>query len=345
MANEGGIYLHDLNMAVLAHYPLRVLRIDDYGKVKKVHTAEGTFALKKISDVQQLHAIEQAAFFYRPQMIPIYWSKRGTLFVAEGGYYYYVMPWISLPSGQRATEAMISFFRDLATLHQKTLQEINVDETELKNYYETKKAAWEEERSFLQSYAEQCEHEWYMSPFQLQFCTYFHETMQAYWFAETQLETWYEKMKETKKWRVAFVHGNARFSHYVPREQGGQFFSWERAKWAFPLVDVAAALDEYVRTPSVDDTWVDGFREYEKKLSLREEELAFFSSHVASPTYLYRVVSDYAEKRKKEQTEYRAVSELQRAYWIMKRTEQLLMRMTTLNPLEVESDSQSNENG
>ncbi|ANB61262.1 spore coat protein YsxE [Anoxybacteroides amylolyticum] len=327
------------DIVILSHYPLHVVRIDDYGKVKKVHAAEGTFALKKIDDVQQLHAIERAAFFYRSQMLPIYWSKRGTLFVTEGNDYYYMMPWVSVRE-QPTAEMILAFFRDLASLQQKTLQEIHVDETELKNYYEAKKAAWEEERTFLQSYVEQCEREWYMSPFQLHCCTYFHETMQAYWFAETKLETWYEKTKESKKWRIAFVHGNARFSHYVPREQGGQFFSWERAKWAFPLVDVAVALDEYVRTPSVDDAWVDGFREYEKKLSLREEELAFFFSHVASPTYLYRVVSDYAEKRKKKQSEYRAVSKLQHAYLVMKRTEQLLMRMTTLNPLEVESDSQ-----
>lgn len=332
------------DMAILSHYPLRVVRVDDYGKVKKVHAAEGTFALKKMDDVQQLHAIEQATFFYQPYMVPICWTKHGARFVVHEDGYYYMMPWISIQE-QRTTERTLAFFRDLASLHQKTVQEIHVDETELKNYYEAKKAAWEKERTFLQSYVEQCEREWYMSPFQLQCCTYFHETMQAYWFAEIKLETWYEKMKETKKWRIAFVHGNARFSHYVPREHGGQFLSWERAKWAFPLVDVATAFDEYVRTPPMDDTWVDGFREYEKKLSLREEELAFFFSHVASPTYLSRVVSGYAEKRKKEQTEYRAVSELQRAYWVMKRTEQLLMRMTTLNPLEVESDSQSNENG
>lgn len=332
------VWLHRSDMTILSHYPLRVVRVDDYGKVKKVHAAEGTFALKKMDDVQQLHAIEQATFFYQPYMVPIYWTKHGARFVAHEDGYYYMMPWLSLRE-ERTTKAQ-AFFRDLASLHQKTMQEIHVDETELKNYYEAKKAVWEEERAFLQSYVEQCEREWYMSPFQLQCCTYFHETMQAYWFAETKLETWYEKTKESKKWRMAFVHGNARFSHYVPREQGGQFLSWERAKWAFPLVDVATAFDEYVRTPPVDDTWVDGFREYEKKLSLREEELAFFLSHVASPTYLSRVVSDYAGKRKKEQTEYRAVSELQRAYWVMKRTEQLLMQMATSNPLEVESDSQ-----
>lgn len=331
------------DMAILSHYPLHVMRIDDYGKVKKVQAVEGTFALKKIDDPRKLHAIEQAAFFYQPQMIPIYWSKRGTLFVAEGGYYYYVMPWISPPSGQRATEVMISFFRDLASLHQKTLQEINVDETELKSYYETKKAAWEEERSFLQSYAEQCEHEWYMSPFQLQFCTYFHETMQAYWFAEAQLETWYDKMKETKKWRVTFVHGNARSSHYVRSERGGRFFSWERARWAFPLVDVATSLYEYVRTPPpVDETWIDGFGEYKRQLAIREEELAFFLSHAASPTYLYRVVSSYAAKRKKEWTEYAAVSRLQREYWALKQTEQIMMRLVQTeqlsNPIEMESD-------
>lgn len=182
-----------------------------------------------------------------------------------------------------------------------------------------------------------------MSPFQLQFCTYFHEMIQAYWFAETQLEKWYEKMKETKKWRISFIHGRAVPSHYLWNETGQRyFFSWERAHWASPLADLLPSLYEYVRTlPPIDEEWLNGFFEYEQQLAIREEERDFFFSHAASPSHLYRFVSRYTMERKKEMDEYTAVSQLQREYWVMKHIEQIVTRLVqkeqALDPVEVES--------
>ncbi|WP_027409485.1 spore coat protein YsxE [Anoxybacteroides tepidamans] len=336
---------------ILQRYHLQTSRIDDYGNVKKVYTNAGIFALKEIKDLKYIRAVEQAYFFYGQQMIPLYVARDGAPFVASSGRYYYLMPWILSEEQRTKREDNLSFFRDLASLHQKTVREVDVNEDDVRKYYEARKQEWEKQRSFLQSYAEQCEREWYMSPFQLQFCTYFHELMQAYWFAETQLERWYEKVKETKKWRIAFVHGKAVPSHYVRNgEEKGYFCSWERAYWASPLVDILTCFHDYVRTaPPIGEEWIEGMLEYERQLVVREEERAFFLSHAASPSHVYRFVSRYVTDEGKDMHEYDGVVRLQREYWVVKHTEYIVTRLLqkaeqSSNPLEVESDGDEHKN-
>lgn len=321
--------LLELYRPILQQYGLQAHRIDHVGKVKKVYTNVGVFALKEIKHDRQIQTVQQAYSLYTKQSVPLYLSRQGTPFVFYQGQYYYLMPWITQGTNPERGERIRSFFRDLAYLHRQSLKEVDVKEEEITHYYEARKSEWEKQRTFLQSYVEQCEHEWYMSPFQLQVCTYFHETMQAYWFAETQLEKWYEKIKETKKWRMVFIHGNALLSHYVHDEKGNRYFlSWERACWASPLADLFTSLYHHVRTSHpIGDEWIDGVVEYEQQLSILDEEQAFFFSHLAQPDSMYRFVSQYATERQKERSERDYVSRLHRRYWAMKNIEYIVMRL------------------
>lgn len=313
---------------ILQQYGLKPFRVDDYGKVKKIHTNAGLFALKEITNAREMAAIQQSYIFYGKQSVPLYLSKQGFPFVSYGRHYY-LMPWISSDERKEKREHVRSFFRDLAYLHQKSLKQIDINEEEIRNYYENKKREWERQRAFLQSYVEKCENAWYMSPFQLQCCTYFHETMQAYWFAETELEKWYEKMKETKKWRIAWIHGKARLSHYIEMENDNRyFFSWERASWNSPLFDVIMALRYHMRTfPPIGDEWVEGMEEYGKTLPMLEEEWSFLFSHLAQPHFLYRCIYEYEMKRQNRKSEREYVSKLQRRYFTMKNMEYVVMRL------------------
>ncbi|BDG31176.1 spore coat protein YsxE [Parageobacillus thermoglucosidasius] len=313
---------------VLRQYGLKPFRMEQHGKVKKVYTNAGTFALKEIASVREMEAVWQSYIFCGKQSVPLYLTKQGLPFAAHGRHYY-LMPWVFPAERKDTREHVLSFFRDLAHLHQKSLRQLDVSEEEINNYYENKKREWERQRSFLQSYVEKCENAWYMSPFQLQCCTYFHETMQAYSFAETEMEKWHETIKKTKKWRIAWIHGKARLSHYiVPEDNRRYFFSWERAGWNSPLFDVIMALRHHMRTfPPIGDEWVEGIEAYEKTLSLSEEEQSFFFSHLAQPHFLYRCIYEYAAKRQHEKSEREYVSELQRRYLTMKNMEYAVMRL------------------
>jgi spore coat protein YsxE len=333
----------EMYVPVLQQYGIKPFRVDNYGKVKKVYTNVGTFALKEITDVREMEAIHQSYIFYGKHSVPLYLSKQGLPF-ATYGRHYYLMPWISAVERKEKRERVRSFFRNLAYLHQKSLRQIDVNEEAIRNYYENKKREWEKQRFFLQLYVENCENTWYMSPFQLQCCTYFHEMMRAYWFAETELEKWYEKIKETKKWRIAWIHGKARLPHYI--EMGNNhryFFSWERASWNSPLFDVIMALRYHMRTfPPVGDEWVEGVEEYEKTLSLSEEERSFFFSHLAQPHFVYRCIYEYETKRQNGKSEREYVSELQRRYFAMKNIEHVVTRLVQRTESE-EAKSTQNE--
>jgi spore coat protein YsxE len=316
---------------VLQQYRLHADFIENHGKVKKIYTKSGVFALKEIANSKELQSIHTAYQFFAEKAIPLYRAYNGTPFVYEGGRYYYLMRWLSNETKEERNERYFRFFRDLARIHQKSLTEIEIKEEELARYYEMMRKRLEKQKEFLQSYIETCENEWYMSPFQLQVCTYFHETMQAYWFAQTQLEKWYEKMKETKKWRVAVVHGNASLSHYVYDEKGnGYFLSLERSHVAPPLAELLRFFRQYLRTyPVMCDECVSWFVEYEQSFPVQEAELSLFLCYLAQPEMLYKIVYQYANKAK-EIDERRYVSRLQKAYWFMKNSEYVIMRIVEI---------------
>ena len=320
---------------ILQQYGLKPFRVDDYGKVKKVYANAGLFALKEITNAREMAAVQQSYMLYGKQMIPLYLSRQGLPFVSHGRHYY-LMPWIAIEKRKEKHEQIRSFFRTLAYLHQTSLKQIDVREEEISAYYEQKKKEWKQQRSFLQAYIEKCENTWYMSPFQLQCCAYFYEIMQAYWFAETELEKWYEKIKETKKWRIAWIHGKARLSHYLETgKEQRYFFSWERASWNSPLFDIVMALRHHMRTfPPVSNEWAEGVKEYEEILPLTEEERSFLYSHLAQPHFFYRCIDEYETKRKPEKNEREYVAELQRHYFAMKNMEYIVMRLVQQNETE-----------
>jgi spore coat protein YsxE len=324
---------------ILQQYRLQADYIEDYGKTKKIYTRAGVFALKELSMPHQLQTIRDAYRFFTKKAIPLFLAYNGNPFVFYRERYYYLMPWISDETKEERNERHLQLFRDLAHVHRKSLKEIEIKEEELTNYYNSMKKRQEKQREFLQSYIEMCEDEWYMSPFQLQFCTYFHETMQAYWFAQTQLEKWYEKVQETKKWRVAVVHGKVALSHYVYDQKGnGYFLSLERSHVAPPLSDLLSFFRKYLRTyPVKGNECINWFLEYQQSFPIQEEEIALFLSYLAQPEMIYRIIRQYVDKSKK-MDERRQVSQLQKAYWLMKNSEYFIMRI-----IEIEEKKKAQE--
>ena len=51
----------------------------------------------------------------------------------------------------------------------------------------------------LEEFLVESEAKWYMSPFELQYCTYYHHVMRAREFATKQLNEWNDAMKEKEK--------------------------------------------------------------------------------------------------------------------------------------------------
>ncbi|MFP3393629.1 spore coat protein YsxE, partial [Brevibacillus sp. SIMBA_076] len=87
-------------------------------------------------------------------------------------------------------------------MHTLSVKEIQVDIEEREAHYERTLDAWNNEKDFMDEYIVSCEKKWYMSPFELQYCTYYHHVMRAREFATKQLSEWHDAMKEKEKTRT-----------------------------------------------------------------------------------------------------------------------------------------------
>ena len=55
--------------------------------------------------------------------------------------------------------------------------------------------------SFFEEFLERSEQKWYMSPFELMFCTFYQDIFRAAKYSKEQLEKWYEVSKDQEKGR------------------------------------------------------------------------------------------------------------------------------------------------
>lgn len=90
----------------------------------------------------------------------------------------------------------------------------NVYGRRFRKHYTSISHRWENDGEMLEEFLVESESKWYMSPFELQYCTYYHHVMRAREFATKQLNEWNDAMKEKEKTRITFVHGNVSLNHF-----------------------------------------------------------------------------------------------------------------------------------
>ncbi|WP_449537148.1 spore coat protein YsxE [Ferdinandcohnia sp. Marseille-Q9671] len=324
-------------------YNLLPSAIEDFGKVTKVVTNKGTFALKSISDkinptfstiLQQLF---QQGF---TRAVPIYPTIEGRYLVYHDHKYHYLMPWLKNKPPEQRENHQHAFFNEVARMHLTTMRKHKInDEKEITGHYETIIKKWEERNQFLETFVESAEKEWYMSPFELQFCTYFYESNLAASFARTQLDKWYNLLIEKKSYRTVLTLNNLSTSHFLYDENGkGYLSNFEKAGYANPTNDLVSLYYRILKTyPVLCDDCLEGFNSYQSRFPLREEEFYLFLSHLTFPEPIYKCVYNYSRnKQKKSEREH--VQVLQRAYWLTKNIEYVSVKL-----LEAEQNRKQQE--
>lgn len=162
---------------------------------------------------------------------------------------YYLMPWVEDQEEREVDFKDSLMFKELAKLHSMTVKEKEYQEEDITSFYNKLSEEWKKEQQELERFVDNCEKKLYMSPFELQVCTYAHEISLAQKFSLEKLESWQEAVTETKKHRVAMTHGRVSFHHFVKDTEGrGYFISWERAKQAPPANDIISFYQRYLRT-------------------------------------------------------------------------------------------------
>lgn len=327
---------------ILKHYQIEPYFVEDFGKIYKVYSNKGTFALKKMKASSGTDFIRHVHFLYQKgynRIVPIYPTVDGRYGVLHEKYLYYLMPWLPNEVKENRSERHQQLFRELARLHTLSAKEITVKKEERTEHYEKNIRQFEKNQEFLSGFIEQCENKAYMSPFELLYCLYFNDINQALRFSKGKFEEWYENTKDQEKARMVITHGKISTEHFLYDEKGyGYFSNFEDAGFGSPIHDLLPYLSRACKTnPKRNDECVSWIYHYLKHFPFKTDEKLLFYSYLAYPLPIIQVIEKYYHKNR-SRTEMYFVQQMQRQYWYLKNTEYIVMKMT-----EIESNSEANE--
>lgn len=313
---------------ILAQYHIVPNYIETVGKVVKVYTNQGVFALKEANAkniyrnnlVENVRSLQDKGF---RNVVPIYHTQNGDYVVQYNSKHYYLMPWIEgIDTKKDENLHFQRMFSSLGKMHKRTQKDKKVDIDQLQVHYDNLTKRWSKEKEVLEKFVEKAEGKWYMSPYELSYCTYFHKILSAHQFANDRLDEWFKKMKETENTRIVMNHGSLSISHFLVNERGeGVFINLENAQETTPIQDLTRYYKQSFKTFPIQQTdrnnWL---KTYEKTFPLREEEKILFMSYMAYPTQIASKVSSYM-KRTENLPEKERVKDLLQTYWHMNNIE------------------------
>ena len=335
---------------IVYQYGINPEYVEQHAGVWRVATNKGAFALKKIKKEQayplfrNIHSLFQRGI---KTVVPIYQTRQGYYFIESYSDAYYLMPWIEDNEERELDFKDSLMFKELAKLHSMTVQEKEYPEEEITAFYNRISEEWTKEQEDLEKFVDVCEKRLYMSPFELQVCTYAHEISLAQKFSLQKLENWQEAVKETKKHRVAMTHGRVSFHHFVKDTEGrGYFISWERAKQAAPANDIISFYQRYLRTyPLFCDDCIDWFYEYQKGFSLQEYEKDLTLSYLSHPASFMQAVEQFQQPPNPNQrraiSERELVKKIQGSYWQAKNIEYVAGRINQIEEQNKNKEAQT----
>ncbi|WP_203361595.1 spore coat protein YsxE [Bacillus sp. REN10] len=320
---------------VWKQYGLQPEYMESFGRIQKLYTDKGNFALKRIPATRGMSFLPSMQRLYQSgyhHFAPVYPALDGRYGILEGQHIYYLMPWIE---GRNERDTILKdkqMLREAARLHLLSSKEIEVDPKERLEHYEQMKNIWERQEEQLEQYITLAEKETYMSPFSLQYGIYYHDVAMAYFYAKEKLKEWIEETKEHKKARTVQVHGNLSLDHFILDHHGtGYFINLEKSRPATPIHDLVPYFADSLTTfPKKVEAEIEQFAHYTQYFPLKKEEKLLFHSYLAYPGAIYQTVSSYFTHSRKH-NEYQFTQRLQQQYWQLKNSESFLVHLDSNN--------------
>ncbi|WP_416151380.1 spore coat protein YsxE [Salipaludibacillus sp. HK11] len=312
--------------AILFQYDLYSNQIESFGKVLKVKTNQGTFALKKTTMnrsetdwfIYVIRRLERIGF---PFFIPVLLTKYGDYAVTDGYFTYYLMPWYEdhrqFRHPVQPEEVLIE---ELSKLHGLTEKTQDGNEESLDDSFQSLKTRWDTRRLAVEKYVDSIEQHTYYSPFELTLLTHFERITSMSQQAEKHLQLWLDKAKEKKNFRSVLCHGRPNRSHVSFDEYGtAHFLNFEKAVLDTPARDLALLFRHFFQTRPWDE--VEGqhwLNIYEKHFAFFDEERHLFISYLAFPENIYQMIDHY-QHPDRTKSELHMVMQLERRILTMNR--------------------------
>ncbi|WLR50099.1 spore coat protein YsxE [Bacillus tianshenii] len=307
--------------SVLGQYKLKPHYIEEQGRLYKLYTWDGVYALKKLgSDAMHANHLSQISLLLQQSNIhhavPIIPTRHKHYFSYDGTSYYYLMPWVETKEVS-ARERVVDLFKATASLHQRTTQQQTITQEARKQFYEYSLKEWDERRQKLEKYLEYCERQVYMSPYELNYCLHYTELMKVDEVAKQKLEAWYEQTEEKEKERTCLCHGNLRLEHLVyHRNEKPYLLNFERAYIGPPILDLKFLIEhQFYKMPYGRKSILTAMQTYQRLFPLSEEEKLLLSWELLSMRVIEHDIQ-LAQAHREQKNELKQVKRLQRAVWL-----------------------------
>ncbi|MFE8696902.1 spore coat protein YsxE [Cytobacillus sp. FJAT-53684] len=330
---------------ILKPYALEPHFVEEFGRVQKIYTNKGVFALKKINPKHGGEFIRHVQELFQKgynRIVPIFPTVDGRYAVLHENELYYLMPWLANEEKENRFERHQLLFRELARLHTLSAREITISKEERTEHYEKTLLEWEKENEFLEGFIEACEKKEYLSPFELMFSLSYHDVSQALQFSIKRFKTWYEKTEESEKARMVVIHGKISTEHFLYDDRGyGYFTNFEKSRPGSPIHDLLPFLSRTLKTyPKKSEECIEWIYTYLKYFPFKEDELLLFQSYFAHPGAVIKSAESYY-KGQSNKGERKSVQHFQRQYWLLKNTEYILMRIEEIEAQKAQAKAQA----
>ena len=281
---------------VLKKYNLKPHRYKKEGNIVIVDTDQGKYVLKeKKSNNKIYNYLNSRNFDYYPK------------FINDSNEDYDVMEYIEefdVPVEQK----MMDLVDLMGLLHSKTThyQEVTVDDY---------KAIYEDINNniiYLNSYYNDIiniiDSKVYMSPAEYLLARNISKIFAALGFSKSELDSWYEMVKQSNKKRLVVLHNNLDLSHFL-RNNNSYLISWDKSKVDMPIFD----LYKLYKRNGLEFEFSEVFKRYEKNYPLLPEERKLLFILMALP-----------DKVELDKNEYENCKEVNRMVDFVYKTEMLI---------------------
>jgi spore coat protein YsxE len=319
--------------SVLFYYDLYPQSIEDFGKIKKVTTNRGVFALKEtmMNAAQSdgfIHALRKLTKLGYKQAVPIFPTKYGEYTIQTGTHTYYLMPWMEQVEYTARETQEQKLASQLGIIHRLTVKTQAFLKENVEESYQQLLRRWEMRRLELNRFTDQAERQTYTSPFELTFLTHAHMLDQMAETAKIHLEKWYEICLEKEKYRTVLCHGRTNRSHaFFTPENEPLLLNFEKACIDTPSRDIASFCRYSFRHAYwVEEEVLQWFYNYERHLPLLEEEKHLICAYLSFPEPIAFAVDSYIAN-KGTMREFEHVQRLEKRLTSMRRVQRLTQKL------------------
>ncbi|RSK28038.1 spore coat protein YsxE [Bacillus sp. HMF5848] len=331
--------------SVLRGYNITPEYVEAYGRAQKVVSRNGTYALKQTS-LEHARKLENIFTYLREKgfnhYVPVHRAANNEYVLEQKDTAYYLMPWYANNANEERNEKHLTMFRVLSDLHRKTMEEISVTDEEITKQFEQYTEKWNKRKEELEEIIDSFERNIYMSPFQLNACFFYNNTISAIDYALQKMETWQEEVTKDKKARLVLTHGNLSIQHFVYDDlKNARLLNFERSYFAAPIHDLVPYFYKALRGyPTQCEDCITWLYQYQQDSPLQPAELALFQCYLATPNHMYRHLIEYA-KPKQNISELNAVTKLQKIYWQQKNIEYVCTRIDQIEEEKQQQNTQT----